>query len=69
VGVTRFISVGSLAGAVTLTVMTAGGDGVVAAGAAATALVVIYRHRGNLERLIDGTEHRIGRRAMSETAP
>jgi glycerol-3-phosphate acyltransferase PlsY len=61
---TRYISVGSLAGAVTLAVATAASDGpsVVAAGATLTALVIVHRHRGNLSRIIAGTERRVGQR-------
>jgi glycerol-3-phosphate acyltransferase PlsY len=64
---TRFISVGSLAGAVTLAVMAAAGDRVVAAGAAAAACLIVYRHRENLVRLVAGTERRIGQRVASPT--
>jgi glycerol-3-phosphate acyltransferase PlsY len=61
---TRYISVGSLAGAVTLAAATAASDvpSAVAVGAAATALVIIHRHRGNLARIIAGTERRVGQR-------
>jgi acyl phosphate:glycerol-3-phosphate acyltransferase len=61
---TRYISVGSLAGAVTLAVATAASDvpSAVAAGAVVTALVVVHGHRGNLSRIIAGTERRVGQR-------
>lgn len=61
---TRYISVGSLAGAITLAVATAAGDApaIVAVGAVAAALVILHRHRGNLSRLVAGTERRIGQR-------
>jgi glycerol-3-phosphate acyltransferase PlsY len=61
---TRYISVGSLAGAVTLAIATAASDvpATVAAGAVVTALVIIHRHRGNLARLVAGTERRVGQR-------
>ena len=64
---TRFISVGSIAAAVTLAVVAAVSDvpGVVAIGATASALMIVYRHRGNLARLVAGTERRIGQRAES----
>ena len=70
VSVTRFISVGSIAGAVALTLMAAAGDapGIVSYGAAASALIIIHRHRGNLARLVAGTERRIGQRVANETA-
>jgi len=69
VSLTRFISVGSIAGAVTLVVMAAVSDapGVVALGAAASALIIIHRHRGNLARLLAGTERRIGQRVANTT--
>jgi glycerol-3-phosphate acyltransferase PlsY len=60
VSVTRFISVGSIAGAVTLAVVAAvNAPRAVAIGAAAAALVVLYRHRDNMMRLVAGTERRI----------
>jgi glycerol-3-phosphate acyltransferase PlsY len=64
VSVTRFISVGSLGAAVTLAVTAAAADvpGVVAVGAALSALIIIHRHRGNLTRLVAGTERRVGER-------
>jgi acyl phosphate:glycerol-3-phosphate acyltransferase len=62
--VTRFISAGSIAGALALAVATFAGNapGPVVAGAAAAALLVMHRHRENLSRLIAGTERRIGLR-------
>jgi glycerol-3-phosphate acyltransferase PlsY len=70
VTVTRFVSVGSVAAALTLVFVAAVGDtsDVVALGATASAVIVIYRHRENLARLIAGTERRIGRPAVNETA-
>lgn len=61
---TRYISVGSLAGTIALTGMTAAVDGplVVPIGAAASAAVIIHRHRANLVRLWAGTERRVGQR-------
>jgi glycerol-3-phosphate acyltransferase PlsY len=68
--VTRFISVGSIAGALTLTLVAAITDvpGVVAIGATVSTFIIIYRHRENLVRLVAGTERRIGQRAVKETA-
>jgi glycerol-3-phosphate acyltransferase PlsY len=65
VAATRFVSVGSMAAALTLAAVTVSGDGptLVTIGAVASALVVIHRHRGNLRRLLAGTERRVGRRA------
>ena len=61
---TRYISVGSVAAAVTLAVTTAALDvpPAVAAGAAMSAGIIVYRHRGNLARLLAGTERRVGER-------
>jgi glycerol-3-phosphate acyltransferase PlsY len=62
VWVTRYISVGSLAGAITLVVATLASDvpAAVAVGAVAAALIILHRHRGNVARLIAGTERRVG---------
>ena len=62
--VTRYISVGSMAGAVTLAVTTAAMDvpAAVTVGAVVAAVIIIHRHRGNLARLIAGTERRVGQR-------
>lgn len=64
VWVTRYISVGSIASAITLAVAAGAADvpGALAAGAAVAALIIIHRHRGNLARLIAGTERRVGQR-------
>jgi acyl phosphate:glycerol-3-phosphate acyltransferase len=61
---TRYISVGSLAAAVTLAVATAASEvpSPVAAGAVVTALVIVHRHRSNLSRIVAGTERRVGQR-------
>jgi glycerol-3-phosphate acyltransferase PlsY len=62
--VTRFVSAGSMAGALALVVATAAGHvpGPVVAGAIGSAMLVFYRHRDNLSRLVAGTERRIGLR-------
>jgi glycerol-3-phosphate acyltransferase PlsY len=64
------MSVGSIAGAVTLALIATVGDapGIVSGGAAASAVIIIHRHRGNLARLVAGTERRIGQRVVNETA-
>jgi glycerol-3-phosphate acyltransferase PlsY len=64
VWVTRYISVGSMAAAVTLAIAAAAGDdpAVVAIGAAFTAAIILHRHRANLARLVAGTERRVGQR-------
>jgi glycerol-3-phosphate acyltransferase PlsY len=64
VWVTRYISVGSIAGAITLGVVAAASDTptVVVAGAFVSALIIVHRHRANLARLLAGTERRVGQR-------
>ena len=62
--VSRYISVGSVAGALTLATAAVVDDPptAVVAGAIVAALVIVHRHRGNLARLAAGTEPRIGQR-------
>ena len=59
---TRFISVGSVSAAVTLALVTAATDSprLVIAGACAAAAIIVHGHRGNLSRLVAGTERRVG---------
>jgi acyl phosphate:glycerol-3-phosphate acyltransferase len=59
---TRIISVGSIGAALTLAVVTAVTDssGVVVAAAWMAAALIVHRHRGNLARLLAGTERRVG---------
>ncbi|MBF8301170.1 MAG: plsY [Acidobacteria bacterium] len=61
---TRYISVGSMTAAVALAVTAAVADlpPVVAVGAAVAAVIIVHRHRGNLARLLAGTERRVGER-------
>jgi glycerol-3-phosphate acyltransferase PlsY len=63
---TRYISVGSLAAAITLAVAAAASEvpAVVSGGAAVSALIIIHRHRANVARLVAGTERRIGQRLL-----
>ena len=70
VWVTRYISVGSIAGAVTLAVVAAASDAptAVAVGAVVSALVIVHRHRANLARLLAGTERRVGHSGGQRTA-
>jgi acyl phosphate:glycerol-3-phosphate acyltransferase len=65
---TRFISVGSMAAALTLAGWTIASDAPLGlgAGAAVAAVVVIVGHRTNLARLIAGTERRVGQRAITD---
>lgn len=68
----RYSSVGGMAGAVAAPVAAAaiGEFGLVIL-FLALALLVLWKHRANLERLLDGTEPRIGRRggAAPESGP
>ena len=64
ISVTRYVSVGSMAAAITLAVTTAALDvpAAVVVGAVIAAVIIIHRHRGNLARLLAGTERRVGER-------
>jgi glycerol-3-phosphate acyltransferase PlsY len=64
---TRYISVGSLAGTLALAGMTVAGEQplVVPLGAAASAVIIIHRHRANLRRFVAGTEQRVGTRNLN----
>ena len=61
---TRYISVGSMTAAVMLAVTAAVAEAspAVTVGAAVVALIIVHRHRGNLGRLLAGTERRVGER-------
>lgn len=63
--VTRYVSLGSMLGAVSLAVVAAlgGAPPPVWAAAASMALLIVWKHRANIQRLAAGTESRIGRRA------
>ena len=61
---TRYVSVSSLVGCATLAALAfvLHGPSAVAFAAAGTALLVLWKHRGNLERIARGTENRLGAR-------
>jgi len=61
-GVTRYVSLGSVAGGVALAVLALAlrGPDPVALAAAFTAALVVFRHRANLRRILGGTERRLG---------
>jgi len=61
---TRYISVGSVVGALTLVVVAFVTDspGVIEIGTALAAAVIVQRHRANLARVRAGTERRVGQR-------
>ncbi|HMA52933.1 MAG TPA: glycerol-3-phosphate 1-O-acyltransferase PlsY [Acidobacteriota bacterium] len=65
VGLTRYVSLGSILGALAfpLVVLAAGGSVSVAAVGLAIAALVILRHRGNIRRLLHGAERKLGERA------
>ncbi len=60
--VSRYVSLGSIAGALTLAglAFVAPGSGPVASGALFTAALIVFRHRSNLRRIVGGTERRAG---------
>jgi len=61
VATTHFASLGSVVGAVSLAVLTLffRGPDPVALAALATAALILFRHRSNLRRILDGTERRL----------
>lgn len=61
-GLTRYVSLASIAGTVALAALAfiVGGPGPVASAAAAAAVLIVWKHRGNLERIAKGTESRLG---------
>ena len=67
--VTRYASLGSVLGAIGLAVVAfafRGPDAAVAA-AAATAALIVFRHRANLSRIRGGTERRLGARGEARS--
>ncbi len=62
-GALRYVSLGSIAGAITVAVAAwlrlGGDDPLTAAVLTGLSLMVIWRHRGNMQRLINGCENRI----------
>ena len=65
VGLTRFVSLGSLLAALAFPaiVLARGGPGAAAGVGLAVAALVVLRHRGNIARLRAGTERRLGERS------
>ena len=59
---TRYVSLGSVAGGVAMAAFafTSRGPDPVAVAAALTAVLVVFRHRSNLRRILGGTESRVG---------
>lgn len=67
VAITRYMSLGSIVGALTVVgaAFAFGARPEVTAGAAAAMMIVVYRHRANLGRLMSGTEPRVGQRPVT----
>ncbi len=65
IGLTRYVSLGSIVGSLAFPVIhfAAGGPPVVAAVALAIAALIVVRHRSNIRRLLAGTEHKFGEKA------
>jgi glycerol-3-phosphate acyltransferase PlsY len=63
--ITRYVSLGSLTAVLALPPLidATGGAPVLVQAAAAVAAVIVFRHRGNLRRLVSGTERRLGEHA------
>jgi glycerol-3-phosphate acyltransferase PlsY len=61
VALTRIVSAGSIAASVTLpsAAALAGSGPAITLGSAAAAALVVWRHRGNLSRILRGTERRL----------
>jgi acyl phosphate:glycerol-3-phosphate acyltransferase len=68
VWVTRYISVGSMAAALTVAVVAVATavPAAVAGGAWLSAAIIFHRHRTNLSRLLAGTERRVGQRLFKD---
>jgi glycerol-3-phosphate acyltransferase PlsY len=60
----RYISLGSMAGVLALPIVTfaLGGGAWLTAGTAAAALLIVLKHKDNIERLARGSERRLGSR-------
>jgi glycerol-3-phosphate acyltransferase PlsY len=65
VSATRYVSLGSMAATLALPPVAwlTGEPRAFVAAAAGTAALILFRHRGNIRRLRDGTERRMGARA------
>jgi glycerol-3-phosphate acyltransferase PlsY len=70
-GATRYVSLGSIAGAVTLPVVAllTGRPNPVVASAGLIGALVIWKHRSNLARLSRGAENRVGRPGGMDSRP
>jgi glycerol-3-phosphate acyltransferase PlsY len=68
VAITRYMSLGSIVGALTVVsvAFAIGARPEVTAGAVLAMVVIVFRHRANLGRLIAGTEPRLGQRPATD---
>ena len=64
---TRYVSLGSVLATVTLPAIqwSFGASDAVSLAATAAAVLILFRHRGNIARLVRGTERRLGQRAIA----
>jgi glycerol-3-phosphate acyltransferase PlsY len=65
IGLTRYVSLGSILASLVFPAiyLAAGGRPAVAAVALALAALVVFQHRGNIGRLLHGTERKLGERS------
>lgn len=68
--VTRYVSIGSIAASATLPFATwlTTGDWTLTVVTGAMGVLAIYKHKGNIQRLLSGTEPRFGQRKAQEAA-
>lgn len=64
IGLTRYVSLGSILATLVFPAiyLAGGGSPAVAAVALALAALIVFQHRGNIARLVHGTERRLGER-------
>jgi glycerol-3-phosphate acyltransferase PlsY len=69
VGTTKFVSLGSILATVTLAIVqgfVAGGD--ISLAATVASALILFRHRGNMSRLLQGREPRLGGRGPDQSS-
>ena len=69
--VTRYVSVASIAasGALPFAAFLTGSSGTLVVVTAAMAVLAVYKHRGNIQRLLNGTESRFVRKPKEQPRP
>ncbi len=69
--VTRYASISSILGTATLAVLAflGGAPPVVSGAAAGLTMLIVWKHRANLQRIAHGTETRLGRKPAGAAAP